>query len=52
MKAVYIICGIVILLRGIQIITGGVVMEPDTYGSWIACYGIFVILSGINWRSK
>lgn len=48
MKALYIICGIIILIHGIQVITGAKVMSPETYGSWIACYGIFAILVGLT----
>lgn len=48
MKALYIICGIIILINGIQVITGTKVMSPETYGSWIACYGIFAILVGLT----
>lgn len=48
MKALYIISGIIILINGIQVITGAKVMSPDTYGSWIACYGIFAILVGLT----
>lgn len=48
MKALYIICGLFILINGIQVITGARVMSPDTYGSWIACYGIFAILVGLT----
>ena len=47
MKALYIICGTLILIQGIQVIVGARVMSPDTYGSWITCYGIFVILTGL-----
>lgn len=48
MKALYIICGLIILINGILVITGVKVMSPDTYGSWIACYGIFAILVGLT----
>lgn len=48
MKALYIICGLYILISGIQVITGAKVMSPDTYGSWIICYGIFAILVGLT----
>lgn len=52
MKALYIICGIFILITGIQVITGTRVMSPDAYGSWIACYGIFAILVGLTGGKK
>lgn len=52
MKALYIICGILILIQGIQILTGVRVMEPDTYGTWITCYGIFAILVGLTGGNK
>lgn len=48
MKALYIICGIIILINGIQVIAGVKVMSHNTYGSWIACYGIFAILVGLT----
>ena len=48
MKALYIISGIIILINGIQVISGAKVMEPMHYGSWIACYGIFAILVGLT----
>ena len=48
MKALYIICGIFILITGIQVITGARVMGTDAYGSWIACYGVFAILVGLT----
>ena len=52
MKALYIICGIIILINGIQIIAGVKVMEPSTYGTWITCYGIFAILAGLTGGKK
>ena len=52
MRAVYIISGIFILIQGIQVISGVRVMEPEHYGSWIACYGIFAILVGLTGGSK
>ena len=52
MKALYIICGILILIQGIQILTGVRVMEPDTYGTCITCYGIFTILVGLTGGKK
>ena len=52
MKALYIILGLWILINGIQVIAGTIVMEPDTYGTWITCYGIFVILVGLTGGNK
>lgn len=48
MKALYIICGLIILANGIQVITGTKVMSPKTYGCWITGYGIFTILVGLT----
>jgi uncharacterized membrane protein HdeD (DUF308 family) len=52
MKALYIICGILILIQGIQVIAGTRVMSPDTYGSWIVSYGVFAILVGLTGGKK
>jgi hypothetical protein len=52
MKVLYFISGIIILINGIQVIAGTRVMSPETYGSWIACYGAFAILVGLTGGKK
>ena len=52
MKDLYIICGLIILINGILVITGAKAMSPETYGSCIACYGIFAILVGLTRGKK
>lgn len=52
MKALYIISGIFILINGILVIAGAREMSPETYGSWITCYGLFAILTGLTSGGK